>query len=90
MSTDTIYKSTRLAKKLTIIVFLVPAVGIITVFFIAPVILTFLLGFTDMDYRFQWNWIGFENYLKMLKDPLVHKVLKNTGIYVTFTLALTS
>jgi len=87
MSTDTVYKSARLAKKLTIIVFLVPAIAIITVFFIAPVILTFLLGFTDMDYRFQWNWIGFENYLKMLKDPLVHKVLKNTGIYVTFTLA---
>lgn len=77
----------QLLKRLTLAVFIAPAAVIIGLFFFAPVILTFLLGFTDMDYRFQWNWIGIENYKKIVTDPLVHKVLKNTAIYVTFTLA---
>ncbi len=76
-----------IAKKLTLAVFLAPSIITIGVFFLAPVILTFLLGFTNMDYRFQWHWIGFANYIRIIKDPLVHKVLKNTCIYVSFTLA---
>ncbi len=74
-------------KKVTLGIFTFPAFIIIGVFFFAPVILTFLIGFTNMDYRFQWNWIGVANYKRILTDPLVLKVFKNTMIYVGFTLA---
>ncbi len=79
--------SSFLTKKLALGAFILPAIVIIGIFFFAPVILTFLIGFTDMDYTFQWNWIGFDNYLRIIKDPLVFKVFKNTMIYVSFTLA---
>jgi inositol-phosphate transport system permease protein len=81
--------STRglLWKKLTLGAFTFPAIVVIGIFFFAPVVLTFVIGFTGMDYTFQWNWVGLANYKRIFTDPLVFKVFKNTMIYVSFTLA---
>lgn len=67
-------------------VFLVPSIAFITVFFLLPVILTFLIGLTNMDYSFKWNWIWFDNYIKILNDRWAYKILANTFFYVFATL----
>lgn len=66
--------------------FLGPTLTIITIFFIIPVFLTLLISFTDMDYAFEWNWIGLENYIRMLEDQWLPKILNNTFFYVFVTL----
>lgn len=67
--------------------FLVPSVILIGLFFFVPVILTFLISLTDMDYSFRWNWIGLGNYIRIITDPWAPKILTNTFFYVGLTLS---
>jgi len=73
---------------LTLAVFLLPSLLFVFLFFIFPAMMTGIMGFTDMDYRFQWNFIGLGNYLRMVKDFLIGKILLNTVVYVIGTLTI--
>ena len=68
-------------------VFLLPALILIALFFVLPVILTLFISFTDMDYRLRWKWAGLANYYKMLRDRWAPIILRNTFFYVFTTLA---
>jgi inositol-phosphate transport system permease protein len=68
--------------------FLLPALLLTAVFFIAPAIMTGGMSLTGLDYRFVWEWVGVENYVRMARDTLVPKILLNTGVYTFGTLAL--
>ncbi len=70
------------------LIFLAPMLTLVTVFFFVPVILNLILAFTDMDYRLQWSFVGIVSYLKLFRDPLLLKILKNTAAYVLCTLAI--
>lgn len=67
--------------------FVAPATILIFLFFLMPVILTMLLGFTSMDYRFKWEWIGLGNYYRIMRDIWAPIILRNTIFYVIATLA---
>ncbi len=71
-----------------LLVFLVPSIVFIAVFFLLPVVLTFLIGLTSMDYSFKWDWVGLENYFKIFSDRWAYKILTNTFFYVFSTLTL--
>jgi multiple sugar transport system permease protein len=63
--------------------FLAPALIAIGVFFFIPVIAALLLSFTDFDIYSLGNisyarFVGFDNYLRLLSDPLFWKALGNT------------
>jgi len=73
---------------LTLVIFLLPSLIFIFLFFILPAVMTGIMGFTDMDYRFQWNFIGLGNYIRMTKDFLIGKILLNTTVYVIGTLTI--
>ncbi|RLG75007.1 MAG: sugar ABC transporter permease [Thermoprotei archaeon] len=73
--------------KSSIYLFLVPSLAIITVFFIIPAILTFLIGLTDMDWTFKWHWIGLKNFEAMIKEKWMTKIFNNTLFYVFTTLS---
>jgi len=67
--------------------FLMPAIMIIGLFFFAPIAAAFLLSLTDFDvYALADNsnarWAGFENYRRLLSDPLFWKALGNTLYFV--------
>jgi len=68
--------------------FLLPALIFVVIFFITPAVVTGIMGFTGMDYRFQWNFIGLGNYIRMANDFLIGKILLNTVVYVMVTLAI--
>lgn len=66
--------------------FLFPALAVMTVFLFIPIISSFVISFTN------WNiygvrdaskiiFIGFENYSKLLADPVFFKALRNTLVY---------
>jgi multiple sugar transport system permease protein len=68
-------------------VFIAPAVIILTVFSIVPIIVAFLISFTDLNLKGLADWsnvsfIGLENYTALISDELFHKSIYNTLFYV--------
>jgi inositol-phosphate transport system permease protein len=80
--------------------FFIPAFIVILTFFFIPVVITITMGFTNMDFKFEWDFIGFGNYIKMFKyDDLLWpiwsegglvqpNIIVNTAVYVFFTLLI--
>jgi len=79
--------------------FFLPALVIILIFFAIPAVTTAIMGFTNMDFQFKWNFIGFGNYVKMVKDFLIWPIWRegklarpniiiNTAIWVFATLLI--
>lgn len=67
--------------------FIAPAILLLTVFSILPIIIALVISFTDMDLLgladfSNINGAGFTNYLGLFKDPVFIKSIVNTGIYV--------
>ncbi|MFC7785168.1 MULTISPECIES: carbohydrate ABC transporter permease [unclassified Rossellomorea] len=74
-------------------VFIAPAVIILTVFSIIPIIVAFFISFTDLDLKGLADWsnisfIGLENYTKLITDDLFHKSIINTLFYVVIGVPL--
>jgi ABC-type sugar transport system permease subunit len=74
-------------------VFIGPALGLLGLLIIYPIIATFYLSFTDWDgISRNWNFIGIDNYLKFFDDANFIAAFKNSIIYVigftTFSIAL--
>ncbi|MBM7854843.1 inositol-phosphate transport system permease protein [Desulfohalotomaculum tongense] len=65
--------------------FLAPFLIMIILFFAVPVILTAVLAFSGMDFKLQWNFVGLDNFIRILKDPVIPQVAANTLVYVVFT-----
>lgn len=66
--------------------FLFPAIFLLTVFLILPVLASFMMSFTDYDiYAIadlsKMNVVGIENYVTVLKDPIFHKAVWNTVVF---------
>ncbi|HEV8579822.1 MAG TPA: sugar ABC transporter permease [Thermoanaerobaculia bacterium] len=75
-------------------VLLSPALGAILLFFAVPLIAALLLSLTDFDiYGLadirNVRFVGGENYLRLLGDPLLWKVLRNTLVFVFLGVPLT-
>jgi ABC-type sugar transport systems, permease components len=63
-------------------IFLLPAILVFGVFFIAPVIMGFYFSFTDWNvYRESVSYIGIEQFKRILSDDLFYIGLKNTFIF---------
>jgi len=73
---------------LMIFLLLAPALLITMTFYLVPGILTGAMSFTNMDHRLTWNFVGFSNYLAMIKDTILSRVFWNTILYVFGTLLL--
>ncbi|MGP7817378.1 carbohydrate ABC transporter permease [Niallia sp. 01092] len=61
---------------------------LITLFFFIPVLLIAILAFTGMDSAMRWEFNGLLNFKKLISDPNIWLVLKNTIVYVGFTLLI--
>lgn len=64
------------------LLYVLPALSILGVFQLAPVVYAGWLSLTDANFiRPVTNFVGLEQYEKMLADPYFHMALKNTVIY---------
>jgi len=85
----------RLKGRLAPYAFLSPALVVIVVFFFIPLVMVFILSFTDLDMtnigRLRWwhpaNW-DLDNYVKIFTNKFFSKILFNTLFYVFTTLTL--
>lgn len=68
--------------------FLLPAGILIACFFVAPVVLTIVLSFTNLSTATfsDPGWIGWDNYRDILQSRFTPIILKNTLRYVALTL----
>jgi len=71
-----------------------PALGAILLFFGLPLIAALLLSLTDFDIyaladMSNARLVGFENYSRLLQDPLFWRVLRNTLVFVVVGVPLT-
>ncbi len=69
------------------LMFIAPAVLILIVFSIVPILIAFFISFTDLNLKGLADWsnisfIGFENYVDLFSDDLFHKSVFNTIFYV--------
>jgi len=67
--------------------FVAPALALILVFFVVPVVASLLLSLTDFDIyavasRENLRLVGVENYRRLLHDPLFWVALRNTALFV--------
>ncbi|GMB09737.1 carbohydrate ABC transporter membrane protein 1 (CUT1 family) [Thermolongibacillus altinsuensis] len=67
-------------------VMLGPFIILISLFYFLPVVLIAILAFTSMDSAMRWDFNGLANFQKLVTDPNIGVVVKNTIIYVGFTL----
>ncbi|WP_078382623.1 carbohydrate ABC transporter permease [Sutcliffiella halmapala] len=73
--------------------FIAPALLILIVFSIIPIFIAFGISFTNLNLKglADWssiNFIGLDNYSKLLSDTLFHKSLFNTLFYVVLGVPL--
>lgn len=81
--------TTRRRKTRAWIGFLLPAAVLIVAFFLTPVIITVGLTFTNMSSMTglsRWEWSGFVNYIKLIKNPETPQHVMITIKYVLTTL----
>lgn len=80
----------RLRASFTPLLFLLPSLALVVVFFVAPVLITLWISLTDMSTSTFSNpsFIGLDNYARMLRSKALLKIVGNTIFYVGMTLAL--
>ncbi len=66
-----------------------PALAAITLFFVAPAVASLFLSFTDFDIYALANldnlrFVGFQNYARLIENPLFWKAMTNTLLFVVF------
>lgn len=76
----------KLNKFLFLIGFLGIPTAAVILFILIPAILTLIISFTGLDHRFKWEYVGLENYRKILTDPNLWIFITNTIIFVIGTL----
>ena len=77
-------------QRLTLVLYILPAFFFFSVFILFPVVQTLQLSFIE------WNginsakrlFVGFDNYIEMLKDPLFMKALKNNIILIILSICI--
>src|SRR5690606_40832696 len=65
------------------ILFMLPSAILLLIFLTYPLGLGVWLGFTDTDLGSSGNWIGLDNYLYLIGDPVTQLALFSTIFYTT-------
>ncbi|MEA2562741.1 MAG: multiple sugar transport system permease protein [Acidobacteriota bacterium] len=94
MNEEHLERSGRPAERRAAWLLLSPALGAIALFFAIPLIAALLLSLTDFDIYALADWrnarfVGGGNFLRLLKDPLFWRVMRNTLVFVVIGVPLT-
>ncbi|WP_442881814.1 carbohydrate ABC transporter permease [Devosia sp.] len=63
------------------LLYVMPAIVLVTVFFVVPVLFTVWMSFHNWPLLGQSNWIGLQNYVRMLTDTRFLSALSFTAYY---------
>ncbi len=65
--------------------FLVPALALLVVFVVYPIVSVVYYSFTDYDIIRPPVFVGLDNYFRLLRDPVFWKALRNSIVYLIAT-----
>ncbi|MGB6128321.1 MAG: sugar ABC transporter permease [Psychrilyobacter sp.] len=69
----------KIKKKIKIVLYLLPAIIPLLIFWVLPMLASLCISFTDWDYMSpDYNIVGFENYADLLKNAEFYKAFFNT------------
>jgi multiple sugar transport system permease protein len=66
-----------------------PAVFLIGVFGLIPVVWSFVISFQQNDLQTPARWIGFANYKRLVHDPVFHQSVQHTIVYTALFVPIT-
>ncbi|MEO7221789.1 MAG: sugar ABC transporter permease, partial [Devosia sp.] len=69
-------------KYIALAVLLLPSLIGMGIFYIFPIISSFVLSFSKWDLLTPIQWIGFDNYIAAAQDPVVQQALRNTLFFI--------
>jgi putative chitobiose transport system permease protein len=72
-------------RSFTPYLFLAPAMVLIAIFVLYPMLAVVFFSFTDYSIITPPEWVGFDNYRRLLGDPTFWKALTNSMIYLVAT-----
>jgi len=82
-------KEKRISDTKKSVIFLLPSWILLLIFFIGPMLLTFIFSFTNLSLTGaaarQLEFIGFENFTRMFQDPDFRISVWNTIVFVFFS-----
>ncbi|MGC8797443.1 MAG: carbohydrate ABC transporter permease [candidate division WOR-3 bacterium] len=81
--------SRRSKPALNALLFLLPALIILLVFRLIPIVLSIRMSLYDWGMAGPRAFVGLSNYLEVLRDPMFYKSLLNTGWYILFEVPAT-
>ncbi len=81
------FKSFLYSQKVAPYVFVIPFILSFFFFWVYPLITAFTMSFQDIG-AISSEWVGFDNYAKLLKDSVFHIAVWNSVKYMFFTLVL--
>ena len=79
---------TRLSRRVTPFLFLLPALTLVCLLLMWPFLRSSYLSFTNFKGLGTPEWVGLDNYRKLLHDPILTQSMKNTLYWVIGTLVL--
>ena len=80
----------RRKKSLIALSMVTPFIVVFATFFLYPLIEMIRISFTDAPLIGDGNWVGLDNYVKLLSDRLFVTSLKNNGYFVLLTVIPTT
>jgi multiple sugar transport system permease protein len=83
-------QSRRRKANLTAVVLIAPFVATFAIFFAYPTLKVLQLSFTDSPLIGDGNWVGIDNYIRLLGDRLFYTSLLNNAYFVLLTVIPTT
>ncbi|MBB4123716.1 carbohydrate ABC transporter permease [Martelella radicis] len=80
--------SRRLKRGVIPWLFLMPALVIFTWFKFYPMVRGLIISFYQMNFYGPNEWVGFDNFQRVLTDTALHSAVINTVIYVIFSMTI--
>ena len=80
----------KISKASCVLLFILPALIPLSVFWLWPMVKAIFMSFTDWDYMSStYNMVGTENYRELFSDNMFYDALKNTFVFTLGTLITT-
>ena len=57
-------------------------------FMLFPIVFTFAISFTSYDMLRPPRFVGFDNYIRLVRDPIIWQVTRNTIVYTIITVPI--
>ena len=77
----------KISKASCVLLFILPALIPLSVFWLWPMVKAIFMSFTDWDYMSStYNMVGTENYRELFSDNMFYDALKNTFVFTLGTL----